>query len=156
MRALTNKKIIITGSSMGIGLAVAKRCAKEGAQLILIARHTKELERALQTIDRKKQFHRFYCLDVSERDKVSALAETIEKDVGYVDGLVNCAGVYGPIGKTSEIDPVELVKTIEINLLGTFYMCHYFIPLLKKSKRGKIVNYSGGGAAGTVSYYFSS
>lgn len=153
MGVLENKKIIITGGSKGIGFVVAQKCAEEGAHLILISRHTNDLEKAIKKIPKNGQDHKYYCLDVSNLEKVKKIAKIIEKDLSSIDGLVNCAGVYGPIGTVDEIDPVEFTKAININLLGTFYMCHYFIPLLKKAKRGKIVNYSGGGAAGPFPNY---
>jgi len=153
MGMLENKKILITGGSMGIGFAVAQKCAEEGAHLILISRHTDDLEKAIKMISKNGQDHRYYCVDVSKPEKVKEMAEAVGKDLIFIDGLVNCAGVYGPIGRVNEINPLEFTKAININLLGTFYMCHFFIPLLKKARRGKIVNYSGGGAASPFPNY---
>jgi len=153
MGMLENKKIIITGGSMGIGFAVAQKCAEEGALLVLVSRHTDDLKKAVKMISGNGQDHRYYRLDVSISGKVKEMADVIEKDLGYIDGLVNCAGIYGPIGRIDEIDPMEFTNTININLLGTFYMCYHFLPLLKKARRGKIVNYSGGGAAGPFPKY---
>ncbi len=145
MQKLVDKKIVVTGGSMGIGLAVAQRCAGEGASLILVSRHKEDLEKAVKTLPvNNGQEHSCYCLDVSIPEKVSEFSDFLGKKFEYINGLVNCAGIYGPIGKTDEIN---------INLLGTFYICHYFIRLLKKSKRGKIVNFSGGGAASSFPNY---
>jgi len=153
MGVLENKRIIITGGSMGIGFAVAQRCAKEGAMPTLVSRHKDDLEKAIKMIGESGKNHSYYCLDVSVPEKVKEMADSVEKDLGFIDGLVNCAGTLAPIGKIDEIDPIEFTKTININLLGTFHMCHYFIPLLKNSKRGKIVNYSGGGATSPFPNY---
>jgi len=153
MGVLENKKIIITGGSMGIGFAVAEKCAKEGAQLVLISRHSDGLKKAIKMIDINENDHKYYALDVSKYEEVKELAVDMEKEFSFIDGLVNCAGVYGPIGRLDEINPHEFTNAININLLGTFYMCHCFIPLLKKASRGKIVNYSGGGAAGPFPNY---
>jgi len=153
MGVLENKRIIITGGSMGIGFAVAQKCVEEGAHLILISRHTKDLKKAINKISGNNKNHMCITLDVSQPENVKEIVETIEKNFNLIDGLVNCAGIYGPIGKLDEINPTEFVEAININLLGTFYMCHHCIPLLKKSKRGKIVNYSGGGAASPFPNY---
>lgn len=153
MGILEDKKIIVTGGSMGIGLAVAQRCAKEGAQLILVSRHEDDLEKAVGIISGNKKDHCYYRLDISNPKEVKGMAHFIEKELGYIDGLVNCAGVYGPIGKIDEIDPLRFTDAININLIGTFYVCHYFIPLLKRAKRGKLINYSGGGAASPFPNY---
>ena len=147
MKRLKDKKIIITGGSMGIGLAVAQRCAQEGAQLILVSRHSKDLKKAVQSLNGYDQKHSYYCLDVSKLFQVKEMAKVIKRKLGFIDGLVNCAGVYGPIGTSDKIDIKKFIETIHINLLGTFYMCHHFIPLFIKGHWGKIVNYSGGGGA---------
>ncbi len=138
---------------MGIGFAVAKRCADEGAKLIVVSRHEDDLRKAIEKLKNGSQEHRYYALDVSDEKMVEDMSVSVGKDLESVDGLVNCAGIYGPIGKTDEINPAEFVSTIKINLFGTFYMCHYFLPLLKKSPRGKIVNFAGGGAASPFPNY---
>ncbi len=154
MQKLVDKKIVVTGGSMGIGLAIAQRRAGEGASLILVSRHKEDLEKAVKTLPvNNGQEHSFYCLDVSIPEKVIKFSDFLGKKFEYINGLVNCAGIYGPIGKTDEIKPSDFADAININLLGTFYMCHYFIQLLKKSKRGKIVNFSGGGAASSFPNY---
>ena len=148
MLLLKNKKIVVTGGSMGIGLAVAQKCAIEGASLTLIARHEDDLKNAINNISHNGQSHTYYCVDVSQPSQVAELAAALCKKHAHIDGLVNCAGIYGPIGKLDDIDPADFANTIRINLLGTFYMCHYLLPLLRKSTKAKIVNYAGGGAAG--------
>lgn len=147
MGLLENRTIVVTGGSMGIGLAVAQKCAKEGASLILASRHQSDLEKAVKTLS-NEQTHGYYSLDIGSPAEVSKMAQSVAMGRTSIDGLVNCAGVYGPIGAVDEVDPAEFADAIRINLLGTFYMCHYFVPLLKRAKRGKIVNYSGGGASG--------
>ena len=117
MGVLENKIIVITGGSLGIGYEVAQRCAEEGAKLILVSRHKKDLERAIESIGGNNQLHKFYCLDVSRFEKVKEMAKIIEGDLGYIDGLVNCAGIYGPIGKLDEIEPMEFTKTMKMTLL---------------------------------------
>ncbi len=153
MGMLEDKRIVVTGGSMGIGFAVARKCAEEGAHLILISRHRNDLEKAIKKINGNSKKHKYFALDVSKSEEVKVTAEIIKKDLLFIDGLVNCAGIYGPIGRIDEINPMEFATTININLLGTFFTCHYFIPLLKKANRGKIVSYSGGGASGPFPNY---
>lgn len=153
MLLLEGKRIVVTGGSMGVGLAVAQRCAGEGASLTLIARHEGDLKNAISTIKHNGQNHTYYCLDVGESSQVAELAAALRTKHAHIDGLVNCAGIYGPIGKLDDIDPADFASTLRVNLLGTFYMCHYLVPLLRKSRKGKIVNYSGGGAAGPFPNY---
>ena len=58
---------------------------------------------------------------------------------------MNAAGIYGPKGILEENDPALWKKTIEVNLLGTVYMCALVLPLMKRKKFGRIINFSGGG-----------
>ena len=153
MKLLPDKRIVITGASMGIGLAVARKCAEQGAALVLISRHEDDLKKAVQGLEKSKGGHIYQACDVSDIQQVKELAEKLKNDFGHIHALVNCAGVYGPIGKIHEIDPLEFINTININLIGSFNMCHYLVPLLKCSDKAKIINYSGGGAAGPFPHY---
>ncbi len=151
---LENKKIVITGASQGIGFVVAKKCIAEGADVIIISRNEKELRQAaddLSLVSSRKQ--QYYQLDVGDLGKVQQFASWLREKKITFEGLVNCAGVYGSIGKTTEVDLAEFTKTIQINLLGTVYMCSCVGRLMQSEKRKKIVNYSGGGAATPFPHY---
>lgn len=154
MGLLDSKTIIITGGSVGIGFTIAKKCAGEGAEIIIVARNKNRLEKSmsqLKKISNKK--HRFYPLDVSDPSAVYNFADWVRNKDLEISGLVNCAGVYGPIGKTTEVDMGDFTDTIKINLLGTFYMCKTIGPCLESAYRKKIVNFSGGGAASPFPNY---
>lgn len=139
---------------MGIGFAVAKQCAADGANLVLVSRHKADLEKALGELAATQgQHHSYHELDVSDRGAVEGFSNGFTKKHGQVDGLVNCAGIYGPIGMTENVDLDAFEATFKINFLGTLYVCHYFLPLLEKSTRAKIVNFAGGGAASPFPNY---
>ena len=97
--------------------------------------------------------HIAYSLDVGDLKAVKVFAEWIKNEGLVVNGLVNCAGIYGPIGKTPNIDMENFTQAIKINFLGTVYMCSVFSPLLVSNTNKKIVNYSGGGAASPFPNY---
>jgi 3-oxoacyl-[acyl-carrier protein] reductase len=148
MGLLDAKTIVITGGSLGIGLEIAKSCASEGASITIAARDKGNLQKALAILKEiSNRDHHVYSLDVSLYEEVGSFAHWCSERLGGVHGLVNCAGVYGPIGKSHQVKMERFKEAIEINFLGTVYMCHAFIPLLKSTKGKKIVNYSGGGAA---------
>lgn len=154
MQKLNKKKVVITGGSTGIGFAISRHCLREGALPILLARKEHELENAIKCLQQEFNVEcPYYCADVSSIESVAAVAKKVAQDHTKVDGLVNCAGVYGPIGKSHLIDPIKFTEAIQVNLLGSFYMCHFFIPLLSKDPRGKIVNFAGGGAASPFPNY---
>jgi NAD(P)-dependent dehydrogenase (short-subunit alcohol dehydrogenase family) len=153
MGILKNRTIVITGASRGIGLEIAKACAGEGAQVVMISRNRKNLEAAVKAIEKNHQGHRIIKMDVGNGQEVEGGARMIAKEMGAIHGLVNCAGIIGAIGRIDDIDPRKFADTIQTNLLGTFLMCHHFIPLLLKSGNGKIVNFSGGGATAPLPNY---
>ena len=154
MDKLNSKRIIITGGSLGIGFAIAKACAGQGAEVIIAARNQGNLEDSLKKIKSiSEKNHIAYSLDVGDLKAVKVFAEWIKNEGLVVNGLVNCAGIYGPIGKTPNIDMENFTHAIRINFLGTVYMCSVFSPLLVSSTNKKIVNYSGGGAASPFPNY---
>lgn len=151
---LESKTIIITGGSLGIGFAVAKKCVQEGATVIIASRTQADLDVTLQDLKKISDLnHQSYILDVSDVDAVRTFAGWCVKNYSSINGIVNCAGVYGPIGKTTGIDLHHFKQALEINFLGTVYMCSVFAPLLQSSTRKKIVNFSGGGAAAPFQNY---
>lgn len=154
MSTLESKTIVITGGSVGIGFAVAEKCTQEGATVVISARNHSDLSNALSKLKRiSKKPHNLYPLDVSEREEVITFSNWLKSTYGEIHGLVNCAGIYGPIGNTTEIDLTFLWETIKINFLGTVNMCCQLENLFNKSSRKKIVNFSGGGAASPFPNY---
>jgi 3-oxoacyl-[acyl-carrier protein] reductase len=81
-------------------------------------------------------------VDVSVSGQVRQLA----REVGPVDVLVNCAGIHGPIGSFAETNVDDWEHGLQVNLMGTVYMCHEFIPGMVEKGRGSVINLSGGGA----------
>ena len=148
MGLFDSKVIVITGGSLGIGLEIAKACASEGASVILAARDQANLQKALIDLSQiSNKEHQCYSLNVGKHEEVGAFGRWCSERFNKIDGLVNCAGVYGPIGRSHQVDMGNFREAVETNFLGTVYMCHAFIPLFRSSRRKKIVNYSGGGAA---------
>ena len=154
MGLLENKSFIITGGSLGIGLAISKKCVSEGARVIIAARNQNDLEKALTELNKiSSSDHMIYSLDVSSFEKIKGFSQWCVSSGIDIDGIVNCAGVYGPIGKTTVVNMEKFTEAIQINFLGTVYMCNVFAPLLKSKGRKKIVNFSGGGAATPFANY---
>jgi len=112
--------ILITGATGGIGSELTHALSSHN----IIALSTKDL-------------------DVADPAQVKKYFSKLKK----LDVLINCAGILGPVGKFEENDLKKWVKAIEVNFLGTVYTSYFAIPLLKKSRRGKIINFAGGGSA---------
>lgn len=143
---LKDRVAIITGGGRGIGEAIALAFAREGASLVLAARTLAELQ---QVAAKAREFGgdvHIVAADVSDRCDVSRIAQTALEACGQVDVLVNAAGIYGPIGPLWDVDADEWMRAMHVNLGGTFYCCQAVLPHMIERRRGKIINFSGGGA----------
>ncbi len=147
-RMLEGKSILITGGSMGIGYAIAEACLEAGARIFLCSRHQADLDRAVRELDGASGRAGAWRADVSVRADVDRLFEAAVHHCGSLDGVIHCAGVYGPIGPAIDVDPDEWFAAIRINLFGTFVVARRACQELARRSGGRIVLMSGGGAAG--------
>jgi len=136
------KDIVITGGSRGIGKYVADRLGKYGAVLNIIARTESELEKTREEFVKKGYKVKVFRGDVKELSRVKEIISLI----GRVDVLVNCAGIQGEIGPFYCLNYKSWREAFDINFFGTVNCISASLPLMIKEKRGKIINFSGGGA----------
>jgi 3-oxoacyl-[acyl-carrier protein] reductase len=132
----------VTGGGRGIGEAIALLFAAEGAQLALAARTQMELDRVAEACRAAGAECSVHVVDVSVRNEVNEVVRAI----GQVDVLVNCAGVYGPVGPLIENELDQWEQALRVNLLGTVYASRAVLPGMVERRRGSIINLSGGGA----------
>jgi 3-oxoacyl-[acyl-carrier protein] reductase len=134
--------LAITGTSTGIGRALALRLLERGHRVWGLARSD-------QTEEERRHPGRFRSsvCDVADWPQVEAAASAVARDWDQVDGLITCAGVQGEIGRAVAGDPAKWSSTVRINLDGTYHAIRAFHPLLQRTpRRAKIVCLSGGGA----------
>ncbi len=144
---LKDKVSIITGASGGIGREIARAFAREGSHLVLASRTGANLEAIRQEIKKLSSSGiEVFQADVSKPQEVTGLVGFALAKFATIDVLVNCAGVQGPIGMVTDIDSEKWLETIRINLYGTFLCIKAVLPTMIKNKKGKIINFSGGGA----------
>jgi 3-oxoacyl-[acyl-carrier protein] reductase len=138
---LKNKVALITGGSKGIGYAIAERLLEARASVFITARSVDSVEQALAKLTKKgKAFGRDH--DVRDEGQVRSMLADCQRVLGGIDILVNNAGI-GIIGKTvEEITPDEFRSTLETNLFGVYYACHFAVPMMKKRGGGYIINIS--------------
>jgi L-fucose dehydrogenase len=151
---LNGKVILVTGGAKGIGAAIVRECAWEGA-IPVIADKDVDAGKAVQA--ELRQSGRACELVVAELSAPKACSSAVETAVnmlGHLDALVNNAGVNDGVG-LERGNPEEFVKSLERNLVHYYAMAHYALPALKKS-RGSIVNISSKtavtGQGGTSGY----
>lgn len=140
--------ILITGGSSGIGRYLAKTLSEKNVVITCSRSSTKIFQE-------KHNFNisNYYC-DVSNEKSVIKFAKLL-KNQKKIDVIINCAGIYGAIGKFYNIDFNKWKKAVETNFFGTYLICKYFLKFFKKSKVKKIINFAGGGAFNPFENYSS-
>ena len=138
---LTGKTAVVTGASKGIGFAIADALLEQGANVFVCARDKSELRRAIEQLSQHGHAEGEVC-DVRSEEQIKMMLDECERVFGGVDILINNAGM-GIFGKTvEEISSDEFRQTLETNLFGVFYACHYAIPKMKTRGGGYIINIS--------------
>jgi 3-oxoacyl-[acyl-carrier protein] reductase len=139
---LRGKNALVTGSSKGIGAAIAKMLAAEGCDIVLVARTKASLEAVKAEIEHqyKRQVHAVVA-DLADGANVIALRNRFPD----IDIVVNNAGAI-PAGSLSEIDEAKWRQGFELKVFGYINMCREFYPLLKARGGGVIINIIGIGA----------
>jgi len=141
-----SKKIaLITGANKGIGFEVARQLAEQGITVLLGARNPERGEEAATKLRDENYDAHFVRLDLQDAATHNAAAQFIEEKFGKLDVLVNNAGVALDGGqKSSEVSQDLLRKTFDTNFFGTIAVTQAFLPLIKKTNAGRIVNVSSG------------
>jgi meso-butanediol dehydrogenase/(S,S)-butanediol dehydrogenase/diacetyl reductase len=132
--SLANKVAVVTGAASGIGLATARRFAREGARLVLADLN----EEAGRGVARETDAV-FVRTDVADLAQVEALMQAAVDRHGRLDVVFNNAGI-GAYGKTPDLEPDVWLKVIAVDLHSVFYGCRAAIPHLRRAGGGAIVN----------------
>ena len=143
---LENRVALITGAGRGIGRAIAGAFAAEGAKLALAARTRAELDETARMVENTGAETLVVLADVTDESDVKAMVEQTLARFQTIDILVNSAGIAGPVGPVQANDVSEWVRTVQVNLIGSFLCCHAVLPVMLEQDRGRIVNLSGAGA----------
>ncbi|HLL70515.1 MAG TPA: SDR family oxidoreductase [Pyrinomonadaceae bacterium] len=139
---LNGKVAIVTGSTKGIGRAIADALVREGASVCVSARSEDEVKRAVDELsDAGEGRVTGAVCDVRDYEEVRALFEHTVAEFGGVDVLVNNAGI-GLFQTVEETTPEDFRAVLETNLNSVFYCCHEAIPLMRARGGGYIINIS--------------
>lgn len=135
---LAGQVALVTGSSRGIGLAIARRLASLGAAVSLCARRPEPLEQALRSLADQGASAVAIPADVTRADQVERLVEATRRRLGEIDLLVNNAGVgwFGPLHEATEADWDRIVDT---NLKAPFLLLRAVAPGMIRRHRGHII-----------------
>lgn len=139
MNEFSEQVALVTGASRGIGKAIARRLALDGADLVLAARSRDQLEELGGEL--KAEGRRVLCLtlDVSDAEQVHQIAPRIQEEFDRLDILVNNAGVTRD-GLLMRMKDEEWDTVLSTNLDGAFYLTRRLLPMMLRRRYGRIIN----------------
>lgn len=158
MNRLENKIAIVTGSTSGIGVGIAKLYAGEGAKVVICGRRKEKGQAVVDEIINAGGEATYHFMDITETESIEALMEDTVKKYGKIDILVNNAANVGlKDGRVDELTLEMWDAVFQSDLRGTFYATKCVIPYLQKNETGgSIINIgsmaSCGGDLGSTAY----
>ncbi len=132
---LYDKVIVITGSTSGLGKALAQQLVHEGAKIVINGRKKEEVDRVAQELGATP-----FAADVTDERQVRAIAVYTEECFGRIDVWINNAGIWTPHAPFEEQESLRIRAMIEVNFFGTFYGARAAFIQMKKQHTGTIMN----------------
>ncbi|HLI00744.1 MAG TPA: SDR family oxidoreductase [Acidimicrobiales bacterium] len=154
---LSGRVAIVTGAAQGIGAAIAEDLCRAGASVVIgdVSPQGADTAKALDAATGRA---RFQPVDVSRADEVTALVDRARGELGGVDILVNCAGIF-PIASLEDTTVELWDRVLAVNLRGAFLCAQAVVPEMRRRQGGAIVNIGSmhalGGAPDRVAYAVS-
>lgn len=136
---LNGRVAVITGASSGLGRQMAKAFAKQGSNLVIIARRIERLEKLKEELEKYDVKVLPIRCDVTSTENIESAAKKVEEFFGKVDILVNCAGSSKDKG-VLEMEDDEWQFTLDTDLTSVFKMTRAFGNIMKKNNYGRIIN----------------
>ena len=138
---LSGRTAVITGASRGLGESMAKALSAAGAQVALVARDVTRLEAVQEAITKQGGTAAVFTGDVTQEEDVAAVARAVVARFGHAQILINNAG--SNIRKdVVDFSLAEFRSVIDASLISTFLMCRAFVPGMKGTKYGRVLNMS--------------
>jgi NAD(P)-dependent dehydrogenase (short-subunit alcohol dehydrogenase family) len=150
---LDGRVALVTGASRGIGRAVARRFAREGAHLILNARTQGALEELDDEIRTLGGHATLVPADLTNYSKIDEMGAAVFQRYGRLDILVGNAAMLGILGPLGHTDPALWEQTVALNLTANWRLIRSFDPLLRQSDAGRALFVTSGAAQGAVPYW---
>ena len=140
----TDRIALITAAASGIGAATARIMAAEGAHVVAVDTNAERLQALVAALTDAGGTVRGMVADALDPAAVADVVAEVVADHGGIDILVNGVGgstvIARPAATIDQLTAAEWQKLIDFNLNGTFHFCHEVVPMMKRARRGKIVN----------------
>ena len=132
---------LVTGATSGIGEAIARRFAAEGARVAVVGRNADRGAALVREIDQVGGTARFFAADVTSDDAVRALLQAVQQCFGWLDIVVNNPGQSMP-GTVVDTTLAQWEQVFSINVASAYLMCHHAMPRLLQRGSGSVINIS--------------
>ena len=139
MPRLTGRLALVTGASRGVGAAVAKRFAAEGAHVVLLARTQGGLEEVDDAVRQAGGQTTLVPLDLRDVDKIDPMAAALAQRFGRLDVLASCAGVLGALSPLGHVEPKTWDEVFAVNVTANYRLIRALDPLLRRSPSGRAI-----------------
>ena len=148
MGVLQDQVIVVTGSSRGLGFAIAQAAAAAGAKVVISSRTADAVAAALAALRAAGGEASGFVCDVGDLAQVEALAEFAVRVYGRFDVWINNAGYAPPFGPAMHIAPPAFMRAVQTNIIGTYHGSLVALRAFLPERRGKLINILGRGADG--------
>jgi len=158
---MEQKIILVTGANRGIGKEIVQQLAALGHTVILTARDSAKGEKALSEIHPGKGTVHFIALEATQTESIQQAVNKVTQQFGRLDVLINNAGIFNDRNNSLTVSADAVKEHLEVNFIGPLRISQAFIPLLEKSQKGRIINFSSqmgrlnGMGGGSAAYRFS-
>ncbi len=148
------QNIIITGGASGLGLEIAQRYAKQGANIALLdlTKSDIALDKVKQACHSNAQKIELFSVDISQFDQVTKVVEKTVNMIGSPDVVINCAGINNACGVFEKIDHDAFEKVVKVNLFGSRNIAKAVLPYMKGNKSKIVFIASLAGIVGNYGY----
>lgn len=136
---MSERVVIVTGASQGIGASIALAFAANGDHVVLAARNEEGLDATAAAISEAGGRSTTVVTDVTHPESVDAMVESVMARHGRIDVLVNNSGVSGPSGRLWESDIEEWKSTFDVNVFGVYLACRSVLPVMETQGSGSVV-----------------
>ncbi len=152
---LNERVIVVTGSTRGIGRAIAEACAKEGARVVVCSRQKSSVKETLHTFKKEAWQVSGITTDVSVKGDLEKLFQHAIETWGRIDVWINNAGLSGGFRPLQEVSREEIRALVDVNLTAVLNACRIVIPYFIKRGGGILINMNGKGGRGDPSPFLA-
>ncbi len=151
-KPFSNRIVLVTGASRGIGAATALAFGKAGAHVVAVARTSGGLEELDDQIRAAGGSATLVPLDITDTGGIARLADALDKRYGRLDVLIGNAAIVGDTSPLGHVEPKTWDKVLAINVSANWHLIRFLDPLLQKSDAGRAVFVTSGAASSARAY----